>query len=77
VPHLTTCIFLFFYNEPELGVGIDPGMALTLLPSSIGQGSNPQPSDCEPSALLLDHSFCIFYSGLPGSKKVKKAKFGH
>jgi len=28
--------FLFFYNEPELGVGIDPGMALTPLPSSIG-----------------------------------------
>jgi len=27
---------LFFYNEIELGVGIDPGMALTLLPSSIG-----------------------------------------
>ena len=25
-----------FYNEPELGVGIDPGMALTPLPSSIG-----------------------------------------
>jgi len=46
-----------------LGVGIDPGMALTPLPSSIGQGSNPQPSDCEPSALPLDHSFrlnCCF-----------------
>jgi len=57
VPQLATCIFLFFYNEPELGVGIDPGMALTPLPSSIGQGSNPQPSDCEPSALPLDHSF--------------------
>ncbi len=28
--------FLFFYIEPELGVGIDPGMALTPLPSSIG-----------------------------------------
>ncbi len=36
VPH--TCIFLFFYNKPELGVGIDPGMALTPLPSSIGWG---------------------------------------
>jgi len=57
VPHLTTCNFLFFYNEPELGVGIDPGMALPPLPSSIGLGSNPRPSDCEPSALLLDHSF--------------------
>jgi len=57
VPHLATCIFLFFYNEPELGLGIDPGMALTPLPSSIGRGSNPRPSDHEPSALLLDHSF--------------------
>jgi len=38
-------------------IGIYPGMALTPLPSSIGQGSNPRPSDCEPSALPLDHSF--------------------
>jgi len=30
----------YFYNEPELSVGIDPGMALTPLPFSIGQGSN-------------------------------------
>jgi len=47
----------FFYNEPELGVGIDPGMALTPLPSSIGQGLNPRPSDREPSALPLEHGF--------------------
>ncbi len=40
-PNLATCIFLFFCNEPDLG-GIDPGMALTPLPSGIGQGSNPQ-----------------------------------
>jgi hypothetical protein len=58
VPHLATLIFLF-YNEPELGAEIDPGMALTPLPSSIGWGSNPQPSNCELSALLLDHSFCL------------------
>ncbi len=57
MPHLATCIFLFFYNEPELGVGIDPGMALTPLPSSIGRGLNSQPSDREPSALPLDHGF--------------------
>jgi len=56
VPHLATCIFIFFYNEPEFGVGIDPGMALT---SSIGHGLNPQPSDREPRALPLDHSFCF------------------
>jgi len=36
VHHLDTCIFLIFYNEPELGAEIDPGMALTPLPSSIG-----------------------------------------
>jgi hypothetical protein len=50
------CLY-FIYNEPELGAGIDPGMALTPLPSSIGRGSNPRPSDREPSALLLDNSF--------------------
>jgi hypothetical protein len=59
VPHLATCIFLFFYNEPELGGEINPGMALTPLPSSIGRGSNPRPSDREPSGLPLDHSFCL------------------
>ncbi len=57
MPDLATCIFLIFYNEPELGVGIDPGMTLTPVPSSIGQGSNPRPSDREPSALQQDHSF--------------------
>jgi len=25
----------FFYNEPELGEGIDPGMVLTTFPSSM------------------------------------------
>jgi hypothetical protein len=50
-------IVQFFYNETELGVGIDPGMALTPLPSSIGRGLNPRPSDRELSALPLDHGF--------------------
>ncbi len=59
VPHLATCIFLIFYIEPELGVEIDPGMALTPLPSSIGWGLNLRSSDHEPSALPLDHSFCF------------------
>jgi hypothetical protein len=36
-------------------------MALTPLPSSIGRGSNPWPSDREPSALPLDHSFRFLY----------------
>jgi len=70
VPHLATCIFLLFYNEPELGVGINPGMALTPLPSSIGQGSNPQPSDHEPSALPLDHSFRHFKIKVKTQEKV-------
>ncbi len=48
---------LLFYNEPELGVGIDPDVALTPLPSTIGRGSNPRPFDREPSALPLDHNF--------------------
>jgi len=55
VPRLA--IFLIFYNEPELGAEIDPGMALTPLQSSIGQGLNPQPSNHVRSALPLDHSF--------------------
>jgi len=59
VPHLATCISLIFYNEPELGAEINPGMALTPLLYSIGWGSNPRPSDREPSALPLDHSFCL------------------
>ena len=37
VPHLATCIFLsFLLIEPELGAGIDPGMALTPFPSRNG-----------------------------------------
>jgi len=33
------CLYFLSFqllNEPELGVGIDPGMALTPFPSSIG-----------------------------------------
>jgi len=55
---------IFLNNEPELGVGIDPGMALTPLPSSIGQGSNPRLSEREPSALPKDHSFRIILANL-------------
>jgi len=32
VPHLAACIFLIFYNEPELGAEINACIALTLLP---------------------------------------------
>jgi len=37
VPHLATCIFFFqLLKQPGLGAEIDPGMALTPFPSSIG-----------------------------------------
>jgi hypothetical protein len=36
LPHLATYIFLIFsMNEPELGAGINPGMAFKPFPSSI------------------------------------------
>ena len=45
----------FSNNEPELGAGIDPGMAFNPFPSSIldktRQDSNPQPLDRESSPL--------------------------
>jgi len=43
VPHLTV-FFLFFYNEPELGVGIDPGMALTPFSSGILEETRFEPT---------------------------------
>ncbi len=48
--------FLLYYNEPELGAGINPGMALNPFPSSIlvywmRQDSNLQPFDRESSSL--------------------------
>jgi len=64
VPHLATCIFLFFYNEPELGVGIDPGMALIPLPSSIGQGltfwSWAKCFNARPQLSLCQHTYRIY-----------------
>jgi hypothetical protein len=40
-------------NEPELGAGINPGMALNPILSGIWirRDSNPQPLDCESSLL--------------------------
>jgi len=65
-----------------MGAEIDPGMALTPLPSSIVWGTNPRPSDHEASALPLDHSFrltviftfCINYKELIGFKIVQWIK---
>jgi hypothetical protein len=47
-------IFSYFsINEPELGEGIDPGMAFNPFPSNIWirRDSNPQPLDHESSLL--------------------------
>jgi hypothetical protein len=46
-------LYLIILNEPGLDAGIDPGMVLTPLPSSIGRWSIPRPSNRKP----LDHSF--------------------
>jgi hypothetical protein len=53
LPHLVPIFSYFFMNEPELGAGIDPGMAFNPFPSSIWirQDLNPQPLDCESSSL--------------------------
>jgi hypothetical protein len=47
-------------NEPELGSGINSGMALTPFPSSIGRDLNPQPSDRELSMLTTRPDFSPF-----------------
>ncbi len=44
VPHLTTFIFLNYQIEPELGAGINPGMALTPFPSSILDATRFKPT---------------------------------
>jgi len=58
-PHLATCIFLLFplLNEQRLGAGINTGMALTPVPSSIGWDSNPQTSNCKSSLLTTRPDF--------------------
>jgi len=57
--------FCYFYflcfqllNEPELGAGINIGMALTPFPSSIGRDSNPGTSYCQSSMLTTSPDFC-------------------
>jgi hypothetical protein len=66
----------FSTNEPELGAGIDPGMAFNPFPSSIldkmRQDSNPQPLDCElsplsrpdlhPSMWYFSLKYCVVFS---------------
>ncbi len=57
--------FLFSMNEPELGAGIDPGMAFNPFPSSIldktRQDLNPQPLDREPSPLTTRPDLCPLF----------------
>ncbi len=57
-------------NEPEMGAGIDPGMAFNPFPSSIWirRDSNPQPLDRESSSLttrpdLRPLHFFLYCSG--------------
>jgi len=55
--------YLYFLSfqlltEPGLGSGIDPEMALTPFPSSIGRDLNPQPSNHESSVLTTRPDFC-------------------
>ncbi len=42
--------FFPLINEPGLGAGVDPGMALTPFPSSIEWDSNPRPFNHESSS---------------------------
>jgi len=49
-------------NEPELATGIDPGMALTQFPSSIGQDLNLRPSNHEQSTLITRPDFSPYGS---------------
>ncbi len=55
LPHLAAYIFVFSMSEPELGAGINPGMAFNPFPSSIlvktRQDSNSQPLDHKSSLL--------------------------
>jgi len=63
VPHLGTCIFLIFYNEPELGAEINPGMVLTPFPSSIvlDKIRTHDLSIVSQVCLPLDRTFALYY----------------
>ena len=53
-------LYYFFFpsiNEPGLGSGIDPGMALTPFLSSIGWDLNPRPSNHESCFLTTRQDF--------------------
>ena len=69
-------------NEPELGAGIDPGMAFNPFPSSIWirWDSNPQPLDRESSSLTtrpdLSPNEQIVTVSLGGGDIVKEVAVG-
>ena len=57
------CLYFLSFlilNEPGLDAGIDPGMALTPLPSSIGRGSIPRPSNRECNYIVHGRLVDIF-----------------
>ncbi len=62
-PILAICIFLFFYNEPELGARINPSF-----PSSIGRGTNPRPPIVSrvlyPQTTAFTLFICLLSNGL-------------
>jgi len=68
--HLSTCIFLFFYNEPELDARIDPGMAFTPFPSSILDETRFEPTTFESSLLTttVDWTDALSYFKLYGNR---------
>jgi len=57
---MATYIFFQLSNEPELGAGINLGLALTPFPSSFGRDLNPQPSNRESSMLTTRTDFCPY-----------------
>ncbi len=65
LPHLATYIF-FSTNEPELGAGIDPGMALNVdhlhLVLWIRRDLNPQPLHRESSLLTTRPDFFAYFN---------------
>jgi hypothetical protein len=63
LPYLATYIFFFSVKEPELGAGIDPGMAFNPFPSSIWirQDSNPQPLHHKSSLLTTRLDLNLLY----------------
>jgi hypothetical protein len=65
-------------NKPELGAGIDPGMAFNTFPSSIldktRRDLNPQPLDCESTPLTTRPDLRPYFEQLNKEKITKTNK---